>query len=124
MPFRTRRLGSFIKSVTANLGKLGGGAEDSIITSVANFTVLGIQLVEDGESDWDSKVKFECSNDRENWEDLECVNASDGTDNRAETETAGDEGLWLADVAGIKYVKISSTSDGEAGHVEVIVTKE
>lgn len=123
MPFRSRR-GNFVRSVTENVGKVDGGAEESQIVSVANYTVLGVQLVEDDGPDWDGKVKFEASNDRENWEDLEMMASDNSTDLRSVTETEGDEGFWLTDVAGIKYVRISSTDDGANGHVEIIVTKE
>lgn len=124
MPFRSRRMGTFIKSVTANLGQVAGGAEESLVTSVANFSVIGVQLVEDEPSAWDGKVKFEASNDGENWEDLEVVDVSDATSALTITATGGDEGFFIGDVAGIQYVRISSDATGANGYVEVIVTKE
>ncbi len=127
MPFRSRGRNLMVniqKSLTENIGSLGGGDEDELIVDVSHYSVLGIQLVQDEDSHWDSKVKFECSNDGENWEDLEVVDSDDGTSVRTVTNTEGDEGLFFADVAGIKYVQISSTDDGGSGYVEVIVTKE
>jgi len=119
MPFRDRRvkktrvLPQLEEMVTE---PLAGGDEESAEINVSEFASAGIQLVEDSDGDWDSKVKFEGSVDGENYKALEVENLETGS-GVTETASAGNEGLFRANLKGLKKIKISSTSDGEAGHV-------